>query len=75
MKETLEVRRKTFKSWKAREVSINIFWSLKLNKFGRFLFVNVMNDQSSAVIIIPENKPNEGWLGLVNRIESFINTG
>ncbi|KAF3676507.1 putative pre-mRNA-processing factor 6-like [Capsicum annuum] len=26
-----------------------------------------------AMIIIPENKPNEGWLSLANRIECFIN--
>lgn len=25
--------------------------------------------------IVPENKSNERWLGIVNRIESFINRG
>lgn len=64
---------KTSKTWKVRDVSINIFCSLKFNKLGRFLSVITVNGYSRSVIIIPENKPNEGWLGIVNRIESFIN--
>lgn len=59
MKEASEVRRKTFKTWKVRDVSINIICSLKFNKSGRFLSIITTTSQSRAVIIIPENKPNE----------------
>lgn len=61
------------KTWKGRDVSTNIFCSLKFNKFSCFLSVITVNGQTRSVIIIPENKDNEGWLGLVSRIENFIN--
>uniref|UniRef100_A0A0V0IKX8 Putative ovule protein n=1 Tax=Solanum chacoense TaxID=4108 RepID=A0A0V0IKX8_SOLCH len=73
LREASEVRGKMFKTWRGRDVSTNIFCSLKFNKFGRFLSIITVNGQMRSVIIIPENKDNEGWLGLVSRIESFIN--
>lgn len=47
----------------------------KFNRFGRFLSVITVNGYSRSIIIIPENKANEEWLGIVNRIESFVNRG
>uniref|UniRef100_A0A0V0GSC1 Putative ovule protein n=1 Tax=Solanum chacoense TaxID=4108 RepID=A0A0V0GSC1_SOLCH len=75
IKDASEVRGRPFKTWKVRDVSINIFCSLKFNKFGRFLSVITVNGYSRLIIIIPENKANEEWLGIVNRIESFVNRG
>ncbi|KAG5594599.1 hypothetical protein H5410_035831 [Solanum commersonii] len=73
LREASEVRGKMFKTWRGRDVSTNIFCSLKFNKFGPFLSIITVNGQMRSVIIIPENKDNEGWLGLASRIESFIN--
>ncbi|KAH0729740.1 hypothetical protein KY289_000928 [Solanum tuberosum] len=73
MREASEVRGKMFKTWRGRDVSTNIFCSLKFNKFGRSLSIIAVDGQMRSVIIVPENKDNEGWLGLVSRIESFIN--
>ncbi|KAF3642557.1 hypothetical protein FXO37_22455 [Capsicum annuum] len=73
MYEASEFKGRSFKTWKVRDLSTSFFCSLKFNKFGRFLSVISVNGHSRAVIIIPENKPNEGWLSLANRIECFIN--
>lgn len=75
MSEASEIRGKMFKTWRVREASTIIFFSVKFNKFGRFLSVVTVDGHKRSVIIIPENKANEGWLGLVSRIESFINRG
>ena len=69
--EASEVRGKMFKTWRGRNVSTNILFSLKFNKFGHFLSIITINGQMRSIIIIP-NKDNEGWLGLVSRIENFI---
>ncbi|KAG5630551.1 hypothetical protein H5410_002268 [Solanum commersonii] len=64
MREAPEVRGKMFKTRRGRDVSTNIFCSLKFNKFGRSLSIIAVDGQMRSVIIVPENKDNEGWLGL-----------
>lgn len=73
MYEASEFKVRSFKTWKVRDVSSYLFYSLKSYKFGRFLSLILVNGHSRVVIVIPKNKPNAGWLSLANRIESFIN--
>lgn len=72
LREASEVRGKMFKTWRGRDVSTNIFCSLKFNKFGRFLSIITVNGQKRQVIIVPENKDNEGWMGLPFSFEDSI---
>lgn len=74
LKEATAIKGRSFKSWRGRVISTNIYCSLKFNKYGRFILVITVNGQTRAVIIMPENKFNEGWSGLVTMIENFINS-
>lgn len=64
-----------YKPWRSRDKDMSLFCSMKFNKFGWFISVIAATGASRAVIIVPENAFNEGWLTLVSKLESFVNRG
>ncbi|PHT52795.1 hypothetical protein CQW23_07257 [Capsicum baccatum] len=71
--EAMGNREKTFKSWKCKDNTTNIFLTQKFNQYGRFFLVITVKGNDRAVIILPENAFNEGWNILVSKIDNFIN--
>lgn len=65
--------RENLKTWRCRDLTTLIYCSLKLNKYGTFVYVITVKRVSRSVIILPENTFNEGWTGLTAKIEFFIN--
>lgn len=73
LREASDIRGEVFKSWRGRDLVTYLYFSLKFNKYGRFISMIAVNGASRSVIILPENNFNEGWLGLATKIEGFIN--
>ncbi|WMV45903.1 hypothetical protein MTR67_039288 [Solanum verrucosum] len=73
LKEASKNRGKTFKSWKCKDNTTNIFLTQKFNQYEKFVSVITVKGNDRAVIILPENTFNEGWNVLVAKIENFIN--
>lgn len=71
-REASVIKGKSFKTWKCKNISINIYCSLKFNKFGRFISVISVNGNDKSVIILPENSFNEGWGELAFKIHNSI---
>lgn len=75
LKEASDIKGKSFKSWRCRGITTYIYCTLKFNKYGRFVFVITVNKEARSVIMLPENTFNEGWTGLISKINAFINKG
>ncbi|KAG5585515.1 hypothetical protein H5410_045949 [Solanum commersonii] len=73
LKEASKNRGKTFKSWKCKDNTTNIFLTQKFNQYEKFVSVITVKGNDRAVIILPENTFNEGRNVLVAKIENFIN--
>ncbi|KAH0632407.1 hypothetical protein KY290_035830 [Solanum tuberosum] len=72
LREASTNRGKSFKSWRCKDITTYIYCTQKFNKFGRYISVITVKGLSRTVIIVPENKFNEGWENLADRMEAFI---
>lgn len=65
LKEASENKGKTFKSWKCKDNTTNIFLTQKFNQYGRFVSVITVKGNVRAAIILSVNTFNEGWNVLI----------
>ncbi|WMV55766.1 hypothetical protein MTR67_049151 [Solanum verrucosum] len=70
--EASEIKGKSFKTWRCRDLTTLIYCSLKYNKYGRFVSVIPVKGELRSIIILPEISFNAGWSDLSKKIEVFI---
>ncbi|KAL3349359.1 hypothetical protein AABB24_022474 [Solanum stoloniferum] len=71
--EASEIKGKSFKTWRCRDLTTLIYCSLKCNQYGRFLSVIMVKGELRSIIILPEITFNAVWFDLSKKIEVFIN--
>ncbi|KAL3352365.1 hypothetical protein AABB24_020412 [Solanum stoloniferum] len=71
--ESSEIKGKSFKTWRCRDLTTLFYCSLKYNKYGRFVSVITVKGELRSIIILPEISFNAGWSDLSKKIEVFIN--